>query len=87
MSQTHMKPDRGSPPSTPRWVKVFGMIIVILVVLFVIMHFTGTGFGPGMHTPRGGTGDMPPVTLVTHRPMSLVGHTAPIEYGVQQPLL
>ncbi len=26
MSQTHV-PDRGSTPSTPRWVKVFGIIV------------------------------------------------------------
>lgn len=36
--------------NTPRWVKVLGVIIVVLVLLFVIMHLTGGGFGD--HTPR-----------------------------------
>jgi hypothetical protein len=33
---------------TPRWVKVFGMIALIVVLLFVILIFTR---GPGAHTP------------------------------------
>ena len=28
-------------PGTPRWVKVFGIIVIILVLLFVILLFTG----------------------------------------------
>ncbi len=52
MSQTHIKPDRGSPPSTPRWVKVFVITFIALVLLFVILHLTGNGFGgPMSHTP------------------------------------
>ncbi len=35
--------------STPRWVKVFGIIAIVLVLLFVIMHLTGGGLGG--HTP------------------------------------
>jgi hypothetical protein len=42
-------PDRGSIPSTPRWVYVFGIIIVVLGLLFGILHLTGGG--PGLHTP------------------------------------
>jgi hypothetical protein len=54
MSQT--RPDRGSttstPPSTPRWVKVFGIIAIVLVLLFGILHHTGHSLGgPGGHTP------------------------------------
>ena len=45
MSQTNPKPDRGSPPSTPRWVKVFGIILIVLVLAVVIMHLTGTNLG------------------------------------------
>jgi hypothetical protein len=37
-----------SPPSAPLWVKVFGIIALVLVVLFVVLHFTG-------HAPRGHT--------------------------------
>ena len=39
-------PDQG----TPRWVKVFGIVIVVLVLLFVALHLTGHGFGG--HTPH-----------------------------------
>jgi len=35
---------------TPRWVKVFGIIGIGLVLLFVILHLTGGGFG--RHTPH-----------------------------------
>jgi hypothetical protein len=35
--------------STPRWVKVFGIIALALVLLFVILMLTG--HGPGRHTP------------------------------------
>ena len=49
MSQTHVKPDRGSPPSTPRWVKVFAIIAILLVVLFITLHFIGLApMGHGM---------------------------------------
>jgi hypothetical protein len=44
--------DRGSLPSTPRWVKVFGIIAVLLILLFIILHLTGQGPGlHGGHTP------------------------------------
>ncbi|CAN5852499.1 hypothetical protein BH10CHL1_BH10CHL1_22870 [soil metagenome] len=36
--------------STPRWVKIFGIIFIGLVVLVVIMHLTGHSFGG--HTLR-----------------------------------
>ena len=41
---TGREPDRGSPPATPRWVYVFGIIAIILILLFVILHLTGGGF-------------------------------------------
>ncbi len=51
MSQTHVGPDPGSNTSTPRWVKVFGIIALVLVLLFVILHITGKSLaGPGGHT-------------------------------------
>jgi len=52
MSQNRIKPDRGSAPSIPRWVKVSGIIVIVLVLLFVILHLTGNGFG-GHHLPLG----------------------------------
>ena len=55
MSQTPVKPDHESPPSTPRWVKVLGLIALIVVLLIVIAFVTGLGgpHGPGRHIPSG----------------------------------
>lgn len=53
---TRVRPDRGSPPSTPRWVKVFGIIVIVLVLLVVgLMIFGGGEHGPSRHTPGGDT--------------------------------
>jgi hypothetical protein len=35
---------RESPPAAPRWVKVFGIIALVLLVLFVARHLTSGGF-------------------------------------------
>ncbi len=43
-----VRPDAGSPPITPRWVRVSIIVSVILVLLFVILHLTGNGFS-GLH--------------------------------------
>jgi hypothetical membrane protein len=41
--------DRGSATGTPRWVYALGIIIaILLVLLFVVLHLTGT-LGPGAH--------------------------------------
>jgi hypothetical protein len=48
-SELDVRPGRGSPPGMPRWVKVFGLIaIIVLIVFFVFLHFTGGG-GMGHH--------------------------------------
>jgi hypothetical protein len=39
--------DKGADTGTPLWVKVFGIIAVVVVVLFVILHLGGGG--PGRH--------------------------------------
>ena len=36
----------------PRWVKVSGIVVIVLVLVFVILHLTGHGFG-GHHMPFG----------------------------------
>jgi ferredoxin-NADP reductase len=53
---TSVRPTADRPPSTPRWVKVFGIIVGIVVLLFVILLFTRGpgGHGPGMHGGGGG---------------------------------
>jgi len=50
---TGVGPDRESTTGTPRWVKVFGIIALVVVLLFVILLFTrgpGGGHGPSRHT-------------------------------------
>jgi hypothetical protein len=36
-------PGRGAAPSTPRWVKVSGIIAGVLVLAFLVMHVAGGG--------------------------------------------
>lgn len=57
-------------PGTPRWVKVFGIVVLVLVLMAVIIMATGVGgeHGPGRHVSSG----------------SAAGH-APPAAGVQQP--
>ena len=45
-------PDPGSTTGMPRWVKVFGIIALAVVLLFVILMFARGpgGHGPGDHT-------------------------------------
>jgi hypothetical protein len=56
MAQTPLEPGHGSTSGTPRWVKVFGIIALVLILLFVISLLTGARHGPGMHTPSGDAG-------------------------------
>jgi hypothetical protein len=44
-----VRPSRGSPPGMPRWVRIFGLITaIVLVVLLVIQHLPSLG-GMGVH--------------------------------------
>ena len=57
--------DRGSTTSTPRWVKVSGIIAIVLVLLFGILLFPGGPYrGPGDHTPSGASGGQTPPSTV-----------------------
>lgn len=60
---TGVGPDRGSPPSTPRWVKVFGIITLVLVLLVAIMLISG--HGPGRHMHGADLGGYTPPSSVT----------------------
>jgi hypothetical protein len=46
--------DRGSTTGTPRWVKAFALIALVVVVLFVVLNISGGEHGPSRHTPGGG---------------------------------
>jgi hypothetical protein len=45
-----MKPESHKAEGTPRWVKAFGIIALVLVVLVVVVLVTGTDHGPGRHS-------------------------------------
>jgi hypothetical protein len=71
-----VRPDRGSTSGTPRWVKVFGLIALLVVVLFVVVMLIGGGeHGPGRHAPGGGS----------HMPGGHTGPPAGFEHGDPQP--
>ncbi|HYW31962.1 MAG TPA: hypothetical protein VE869_10690 [Gemmatimonas sp.] len=44
-SNTHAR--NNAPPTTepaPRWVKIFGAVLVMLLLAFIVMHLVGGGF-------------------------------------------
>lgn len=47
--------------STPRWVKVLGIVALVLVLLFGVMMLTGGlgGHGPGRHAPSSSATEIP----------------------------
>lgn len=62
---TGVRPTEDRPPSTPRWVKLSGIIVIFLVLLVVIMMFIGGGdHGPGRHIPSGDLGGDTPLSSV-----------------------
>jgi hypothetical protein len=59
----------GSTSGTPRWVKVFGIVAAVVIVLLALLLFIGRGgeHGPGRHLsgsdgPDGHTGPPPGIT-------------------------
>lgn len=68
MSKNQVGLDRPPIPA-PRWVKVFGIIGIVLVLLVVIIMYTGLSgeHGPGRHLRSGAP----------------AGHTPPIPHRVQ----
>ncbi len=51
---------------TPRWVKVFGIIALVLVLLVGIALLTGAGsHGPGRHAPSGDVDGPAPSSSLT----------------------
>ncbi|MGH2711739.1 MAG: hypothetical protein ACRDH9_11110 [Actinomycetota bacterium] len=49
----------------PRWVKVFIIVGIVLVLGFVVSIIAGVEHGPGLHTPGDGSGE----------------HSPPVEHG------
>ena len=47
--ETGVEPSGGTPASTPRWVKVFGIIILVASLLLIILLLAGGDHGPGRH--------------------------------------
>jgi len=70
MSQTPEELNGGSIASTPRWAKVFGIIALVLMLVFVILHLVS----PGRHD------------LLRHtRAGDASGHAPTKEHRGQQP--
>ncbi len=54
--------------STPRWVKVFGIVTLVLVLLVVVVALMiGGKHGPGRHTGARPSAPFVFATQVTHR--------------------
>jgi hypothetical protein len=47
-------------PGPPRWVKVFGLIALVVVLLVVVGMLIGGEHGPGRHTSFGSVGGQAP---------------------------
>ena len=64
-----------SPGGMPRWVRVFLLVGLALVLLFVVGKLTGVGgdHGPGRHGGGGAT----PTSVVEDES----GHRSPVDHG------
>ena len=79
--------DLPTHPGTPRWVKIAGIVAIVLVLLVSIIVFTGVGgpHGPSRHMP---SGSAPPANVITDDGSSGGGtgaHTPPVAHGAQRP--
>jgi hypothetical protein len=56
MTDDHKNSNHGSS-TTPRWVKVFGIVLIALVLLVVmVLLVSGGDHGPGRHLPSSDIG-------------------------------
>lgn len=53
-------PGGDAPPRTPRWVMAFGVLTVLIALLFVILMLAGGHHGPGRHFRSGTSGGQTP---------------------------
>jgi len=67
--------DREAMPRTPRWVKVFGIIAIVVVLLFIILMLTRGpgGHGPGRHFGSGSSNSEQLRAGIAHAYGSAVG--------------
>ena len=51
-----LEPAQDAPPGTPRWVKAFGIVLVVLLLAFAGLHLTGNAptHMPGAGGPQHG---------------------------------
>jgi hypothetical protein len=79
---TGVGPDREPTTRTPRWVKVFGIISAVVVLVLVILLLLRNGHGPSRHTlPNLPHHGIPAVTVATDDRIPAAagrgGHTSP----------
>lgn len=64
--ETGIEPGGVGPPRTPRWVKVSGIVVLVLILVVVALLLFGPDtfgpgqHGPGRHMPGSGGGQSPP---------------------------
>ncbi|MDQ3533579.1 MAG: hypothetical protein M3456_14670 [Actinomycetota bacterium] len=79
---TGVGPTADRPPATPCWVKVFGIIALVVVLILVVNQFTGFpggGHSPDVHATSGDVGGQAPPSNVTLS--SVIEDHAPPEGG------
>jgi hypothetical protein len=69
---------------TPRWVKAFGVIALIVVALFVVLLVFGGGHGPGRHSDDAG-GQRTPSSGLESADAGADTPPAGFAHGEQQP--
>jgi len=52
--------DRGLTAGTPRWVRVFGIIALAVLLLLLVLLIAGGNHGPGRHRSSPALGGRPP---------------------------
>lgn len=67
---TSPETDGSSPPGMPRWLKMSGIIVLVVILLVVIIQLVvGGQHGPGLHTPSGADGDLPTASFTLVHPL------------------